>query len=186
MICAGTCLYKSVEVENTIKILYPNLTEDISSILCIIFSLLLILGILLLLNGGLKPFPVEPRKRNKNGKSNRTIKSYNQMDEKLIESLLKEYETFVIVLTSPGVRDMKIGYDSDMDRLNEFNTLIIWEAGHHDFPVIDVGGYMKRLLESDPEEYRSMFRNEMILNDKGHNYIMTYVMKHLRKAYKRN
>lgn len=108
-----------------------------------------------------------------------------RMQVKDLFDILHKHNTFVIVLTAVGFRDVMPGYDSRLDRLSQFNEIIIWEAGSHNFPVIDAGGYLDRLRIWNPKEYRSMFLDEFLLNEKGQEYIMEYVIKHLNKAYKK-
>ena len=64
----------------------------------------------------------------------------------------------------------------------EFNEIIIWEAGLHRFPLIDVAQYMENLRITGPDEYASMFQDEYFFNDKGQEYIASYVMKRIKKA----
>ncbi len=104
---------------------------------------------------------------------------------KELYGILKKHDVFVIVLTTTGLRDTNTAYDSRVERLAEFNEITIWEAGHHNFPVIDVATYMDRMRISANDKYRSMFGNDFILNDKGQEYIMAYVIKLIRKACKK-
>ena len=99
-------------------------------------------------------------------------------------NILQEHKVFVFVMTPVGFRDFFPGFDSRVDRLEELNKIILWEAGLHRYPVIDVGEYMGRLRMNNAEKYRSMFSNEYQLNEMGQRYVLEYVVKHIKKAMK--
>jgi len=71
-----------------------------------------------------------------------------------------------------------------MERLKKYNEIILWEAGHHEFAVIDVGEYFERLRVSNFDEYYTLFLNELMLNQKGKEYVFDYVFDYIDKAYK--
>jgi len=119
--------------------------------------------------------------------SNTTAMSTTTYREQIKElfGVLKKHDVFVIVLSAVGFRDATSIYDSRMERLEEFNEVTVWEAGHHGFPVIDVAGYVERLRLTDTEEYQSLFKDNMRLNEKGQKFVIDYVVRNLNKAYGR-
>ncbi len=98
----------------------------------------------------------------------------------------KEHGTDVIVLTSIGNRSALSPYDPGIQRLMQFNEIILFEAGHHDFAVVDSAEHFERLRVSDPERYYTFFNNELMLNQAGKEYVFDNVFQYIRKAYKSN
>jgi len=119
--------------------------------------------------------------------SNTTAMSTTTYREQIKElfGILRKHDIFVIVLSAVGFKDATSIYDSRMERLGEFNEVTAWEAGHHGFPVIDVAEYVERLRLTDTEEYQSLFKDNMRLNEKGQKFVIDYVMKNLNKAYRK-
>ena len=100
--------------------------------------------------------------------------------------ILQENKTFTIVLTASGQREDISRNEMRTDRLNRFNEIILWEAGNHNFPVLDVAEYMERLRTTALEEYNSLFMDEYQYNEKGQKYIVDYILKRLRRAVKKD
>ncbi len=99
-------------------------------------------------------------------------------------SVFNKYGVFVVVLTSIGYRDAYYIADERILRLKEFNEMIVWEAGLHQLPVIDVFGYVERLRQTDHAEYQTLFKDQILLNDKGYDYVLSYVKNNITKAYR--
>jgi len=118
--------------------------------------------------------------------SNRLGLSETTFREQLKElyGILAEHDIFVVVLTTIGFRDAVMLVDDRISRLREFNEMIMWEAGHQGFPVIDIGNRIDHLRETNPDEYQSLFKDQILLNEKGYEYIFSYVMKQFRDAYR--
>ncbi|HUT63032.1 MAG TPA: SGNH/GDSL hydrolase family protein [Anaerolineae bacterium] len=109
-----------------------------------------------------------------------------RINVKELLDIFQNNKIFVIMSTATGFRDFDPVYDIRLDRLKEFNEIIIWEAGLHRFPVIDVAQYMENLRITGPDEYASMFQDEYFFNDKGQEYIASYVMNRIKKAFKKS
>ncbi|HDY87928.1 MAG TPA: SGNH/GDSL hydrolase family protein, partial [bacterium] len=90
-------------------------------------------------------------------------------------SILKKDGVFVIILTSTGIRNIRDRNDPRAIRLQEFNDIVRDYARYYRYPVIDVARYMEKLMLSKPDEYRSLFSDSVMLNDKGKKYIAEYI-----------
>lgn len=97
-----------------------------------------------------------------------------------------EHDLFPIVLTPVAYRDAVQMRNELVERLKMFNEITMFEAGHHGFPVIDTFAYVDHLRETNPEEYRSLFKDQIVFSDKGCDYVLSYVVKKMRASYKKH
>ena len=96
-------------------------------------------------------------------------------------SILKNDGVFVIVLTTTWIRNIKSRNDPRAQRLNEFNDIIRDYARYYHYPVIDVARHMEKMMLSKPGEYRLMFSDSVLLNDKGKKFIADYIYQRFLK-----
>ena len=98
--------------------------------------------------------------------------------------MLQERNVFVIVLTTPGFRDIQSGGDTGYDRIKEFNKMIAYTAALYNYPSIDVFAHFEKVWKTGKEEYRSMFSDPVHLNEKGQKYAAEYIVKRISDALK--
>lgn len=98
---------------------------------------------------------------------------------------LAKNNIFVVVMTPVAYRDAVQLVNDKIQRLKMFNEIITFEAGHQNFPVIDVFGYVDRLRETSPNDYKALFQDQIILSDKGCEYVMSYVFKYFDSAFQK-
>jgi len=96
-------------------------------------------------------------------------------------SILKKYDAFVVVLTTPGPRNLLFPKDQLALKLEEINDLIRDYARFYHYPVIDVARYMEKLMMDDPEAYRSLFDTQVTFNEKGKKVIADFIYSRLLK-----
>jgi len=101
-------------------------------------------------------------------------------------SILKESRTFVIVLTTTGLKDFAIKNDPRVQILDEFNEIVRDYARYYHYPLIDVARYMENLRFSKPDEYRSLFSGPFMLNEKGNKYIADCIFQRITKIMGNN
>jgi len=111
-----------------------------------------------------------------------TEETYRQQLRDLF-GILKKNGLFVVVVSSTGYRDILDEYDTRVLRLKAFNEILLWEAGHHEFPVITVGEDFDRLRINNLERYRAMFSDEYLLSDTGRDYVVSEIIRHFKKAF---
>jgi len=95
---------------------------------------------------------------------------------------LQDRNVFVIILTTPGFRDILPKGDTGYERLKVFNEMITYSAALHDYPSIDVLSHLDKIWKSDKDEYRSMFSDSVHLNEKGQKYVADYIVKRISDA----
>ena len=108
-----------------------------------------------------------------------SIEAFRGHVQQLLDTLEAE-GIFAVLLTAHGSRDVKSEYDSSVQRLKQFNEIVIWEAGHHNFPAIGVFERMERMRISSREEYRSLFFDSNTINDTGRTFVMKYVLNYFK------
>ncbi len=96
---------------------------------------------------------------------------------------LRKRNTFVIVLTTTGLRDVAGKDDPRNLALSEFNQIVRDTAQYYHFPVIDVYRHMERFRLAYPGEYFSLFDGTFKLSDKGHAFIADYIYKHIEENF---
>lgn len=105
--------------------------------------------------------------------------------KKQVANFLKELQdrnVFVIILTTPGFRDIQSKNDTGYERIKEFNKMITYSAALHNYPSIDVLPQLEKIWKTDKEEYRSMFSDSVHLNEKGQKYVAEYIVKRISDA----
>ncbi|MFC1485744.1 SGNH/GDSL hydrolase family protein [Candidatus Latescibacterota bacterium] len=90
---------------------------------------------------------------------------------------LKHENRFVIVLTSPGLRNFAAMDPDDFEWYREYTQVIRTEARAYRYPVIDVEYRIRRVLLRDPVEYISFFSDNVHLSEKGKIFIADYIFQ---------
>ncbi|MFC1490645.1 SGNH/GDSL hydrolase family protein [Candidatus Latescibacterota bacterium] len=98
-------------------------------------------------------------------------------------SVLKKSNTFLIVLTTTGLRDIKDSEDSRLITLNDFNQIIRDTAQYYHFPVIDVARHMENFRLANPTEYISLFNGPFLLNEKGNQFVADFIFQSIEKNF---
>jgi hypothetical protein len=106
---------------------------------------------------------------------------YEDIARKFFQILQKE-DVFAVVLSSTGYRDWVSKSDDMPYRLQEFNDITMFQAGIAHLPVIDLAAYMDTLRKTKPDEYRSMFQDKVLLNEKGQMYVADFLCDQIRRA----
>lgn len=89
---------------------------------------------------------------------------------------------FAVVLSSTGYRDWFAGNDERRIRLREFNEITMFRANLSHLPVIDLADHMDQLRRSKPDDYRSMFQDDIHLNEKGQMYVADFIYDQIGRA----
>ena len=110
-----------------------------------------------------------------------TLQKTHVKNIKKFYSILKKSETFVIILTVNGPRDLKLKNDQRVNILQNFNDILRDYSLYFQFPLIDVARYMENLRFSKPDEYRSLFSDNILLNEKGKKYIAHFIFQRITK-----
>jgi len=116
----------------------------------------------------------------------RILQSTHKENMNKFYSILKESRTFVIVLTTTGLKDFMINNDPRVQMLDEFNEIVRDYARYYHYPLIDVARYMENLRLSKPDEYRSLFSGPFMFNEKGNKYIADYIFQRITKILGNN
>lgn len=101
-------------------------------------------------------------------------------------SILKKSRTFVIVLTTTGLKDFMIKDDPRAQMLDGYNEIVRDYARYYHYPLIDVARYMENLRLSKADEYRSLFSGSFMFNEKGNKYIADYMFQRITKILGNN
>jgi lysophospholipase L1-like esterase len=100
--------------------------------------------------------------------------NYFRMNEK--EDILS------VVLSTTGYRDSGPANEDLRFRLSEFNEITMVRAKMAHLPVIDLADYMEQLRRMKPDEYVSMFQDDIHLNEKGQKYVADFLHDTIKKA----
>jgi lysophospholipase L1-like esterase len=96
---------------------------------------------------------------------------------------LRESNTFVIVLTTTGLRDVAGKDDPQYLKLTEFNQYVRETAQYYHFPVIDVFRHMEEYRLSNPGEYFNLFDGTFRLSEKGHAFIADLIYQNIENNF---
>ena len=98
-------------------------------------------------------------------------------------SALQESNTFVIVLTTTGLRDFVGKDDPRLLTLKDFNQIVRESALYHHFPVIDVFRHMEKYRLVHPEEYLSLYNGQFMLSEKGHEFVADFIYQSIEQNF---
>ena len=110
---------------------------------------------------------------------------YEQEYEDIVANffrMLQREEVFAVVLSSTGYRDWVTDNDDPLVRIREFNDITLFQANLAHIPTIDLAAYMEKLRRTKPDEYRSMFQDNFLLNEKGQMYVADFLCDQVRRA----
>ncbi|MFA6470488.1 MAG: SGNH/GDSL hydrolase family protein [Candidatus Latescibacterota bacterium] len=91
---------------------------------------------------------------------------------------------FAVVVTSTGYRDWVSGNDERRIRLREFNDITMYRATMAHLPVLDLGEHIDVLRRTKPDEYRSLFQDDIHLSEKGQMFVADYLYNQIERALK--
>ena len=109
-----------------------------------------------------------------------TLEAYRQSVEELF-AMFEDRGIFVVALTGVGYQSFNVAYDRRIERLQEYNEVMIWKSGY--VTVYDIEAKMKMIRETAPEDFRAMFESEFVLGSEGKQYVFDYLLKRFRKAF---
>jgi|GEM_PF-2730913 lysophospholipase L1-like esterase len=98
-------------------------------------------------------------------------------------STLQRNNTFVIVLTTTGLRDFAGTDDPRLITLKEYNQIVRESALYHHFPVVDIFRHMEKYRMLHPEEYRTLFASQFLLSKKGHEFVADFIYQSIEQNF---